>query len=396
MLYACDQRFDVTENLKNFCELNKALEQEEPEPTICSRQQNMWLGTFHHKKKERKKEEEITSILCENEMKERKGKIREREKDTRENRERLDWGPSLTHGARRLEAPDYTSSPPYLSPLAVPIPRRHVTTRRPRHEHIRLLPELELAPAAAPSPSTPSPPPMAASAMELSLLNPAATHRHLGGLPLARRSVVRFRRVSASAAAAAPPKSSGPPKKRGKTEIQETLLTPRFYTTDFDEMERLFNAEINKQLNQAEFDALLQEFKTDYNQTHFVRNPEFKAAADKMEGPLRQIFVEFLERSCTAEFSGFLLYKELGRRLKVPSRFFLCLPRAFPRPPGGRALMPCFSSAENQPGRGGDLLAHVQGRGAPCWVHTLSLFVHPTQQCVQLVANPCILISYKD
>jgi magnesium-protoporphyrin IX monomethyl ester (oxidative) cyclase len=26
--------------------------------------------------------------------------------------------------------------------------------------------------------------------------------------------------------------------------------------------------------------------------------------------------VEFLERSCTAEFSGFLLYKELGRRLK--------------------------------------------------------------------------------
>jgi magnesium-protoporphyrin IX monomethyl ester (oxidative) cyclase len=162
-----------------------------------------------------------------------------------------------------------------------------------------------------------------ASAMELSLLNPAATHRHRGGLaglPLARRSVVRFR-VSASAAATAPPKSSGP-KKRGKTEIQETLLTPRFYTTDFDEMERLFNAEINKQLNQAEFDALLQEFKTDYNQTHFVRNPEFKAAADKMEGPHRQIFVEFLERSCTAEFSGFLLYKELGRRLKVPSCFF--------------------------------------------------------------------------
>jgi magnesium-protoporphyrin IX monomethyl ester (oxidative) cyclase len=164
---------------------------------------------------------------------------------------------------------------------------------------------------------------MASSAMELSLLNPAAMHhraaRPSAGLPLARRSVVRFR-VSASAAAAAPPKSSGP-KKRGKTEIQETLLTPRFYTTDFDEMERLFNAEINKQLNQAEFDALLQEFKTDYNQTHFVRNPEFKAAADKMDGPLRQIFVEFLERSCTAEFSGFLLYKELGRRLKV-SGFF--------------------------------------------------------------------------
>jgi magnesium-protoporphyrin IX monomethyl ester (oxidative) cyclase len=40
--------------------------------------------------------------------------------------------------------------------------------------------------------------------------------------------------------------------------------------------------------------------------THFVRNPEFKAAAKKLQGPLRQIFVEFLERSCTADFSGFL------------------------------------------------------------------------------------------
>ena len=35
-----------------------------------------------------------------------------------------------------------------------------------------------------------------------------------------------------------------------------------------------------------------------------------------VQGPARKIFVEFLERSCTAEFSGFLLYKELGRRLK--------------------------------------------------------------------------------
>jgi Rubrerythrin len=36
----------------------------------------------------------------------------------------------------------------------------------------------------------------------------------------------------------------------------------------------------------------------------------------RLQGPARKIFVEFLERSCTAEFSGFLLYKELGRRLK--------------------------------------------------------------------------------
>jgi hypothetical protein len=40
-------------------------------------------------------------------------------------------------------------------------------------------------------------------------------------------------------------------------------------------------------------------------------------AAESVQGPARRIFIEFLERSCTAEFSGFLLYKELGRRLKV-------------------------------------------------------------------------------
>nr|MCA0763343.1 hypothetical protein [Vibrio vulnificus] len=75
--------------------------------------------------------------------------------------------------------------------------------------------------------------------------------------------------------------SAKPSKKSNKQNIKETLLTPRFYTTDFDEMETLFNTEINKNLNQDEFVALLQEFKTDYNQTHFVRNKEFKEAADK-------------------------------------------------------------------------------------------------------------------
>ncbi|GMY19835.1 magnesium-protoporphyrin IX monomethyl ester [oxidative] cyclase, chloroplastic [Fagus crenata] len=133
-------------------------------------------------------------------------------------------------------------------------------------------------------------------------------------------SYSKFTTIKMTATSQPPPPTSSttkPSKKAPKTtSIKETLLTPRFYTTDFDEMETLFNTEINKNLNLDEFEALLQEFKTDYNQTHFVRNKEFKEAADKLQGPLRQIFVEFLERSCTAEFSGFLLYKELGRRLK--------------------------------------------------------------------------------
>lgn len=101
-----------------------------------------------------------------------------------------------------------------------------------------------------------------------------------------------------------------------KVAAEETLLTPRFYTTDFDEMEQLFSQKINPNLDMGELDAMLAEFRNDYNQRHFVRNDTFKAAAEKIQGPTRKIFIEFLERSCTAEFSGFLLYKELGRRLK--------------------------------------------------------------------------------
>lgn len=127
-----------------------------------------------------------------------------------------------------------------------------------------------------------------------------------------------FRPVAAAAAEGTVEENLGfkTMRKGIKVASDETVLTPRFYTTDFDEMERLFSLEMNPNLNLEELEAMLHEFKLDYNQTHFVRNESFKKAAETIEGPARKIFIEFLERSCTAEFSGFLLYKELGRRLK--------------------------------------------------------------------------------
>lgn len=59
----------------------------------------------------------------------------------------------------------------------------------------------------------------------------------------------------------------------------ETVLTPRFYTTDFEQMDTLLDPEKNPNLNMEEMEALLNEFKTDYNQRHFVRNKTFKEAA---------------------------------------------------------------------------------------------------------------------
>lgn len=93
---------------------------------------------------------------------------------------------------------------------------------------------------------------------------------------------------------------------------KETILTPRFYTTDFEEMGKL-----NISSNQKEFEALLEEFKADYNRQHFIRDAEFEKSWDTLDYKTKGLFIEFLERSCTAEFSGFLLYKELSRRLKV-------------------------------------------------------------------------------
>ncbi|MGF1496673.1 MAG: magnesium-protoporphyrin IX monomethyl ester (oxidative) cyclase [Elainellaceae cyanobacterium] len=96
-----------------------------------------------------------------------------------------------------------------------------------------------------------------------------------------------------------------------KSPAKETLLTPRFYTTDFDEM-----AAMDISPNEDELRAILEEFRTDYNRHHFVRDEEFEQSWDHIDGETRKLFIEFLERSCTAEFSGFLLYKELSRKLK--------------------------------------------------------------------------------
>ena len=96
-----------------------------------------------------------------------------------------------------------------------------------------------------------------------------------------------------------------------KDPVKDTILTPRFYTTDFEAM-----AAMDLRPNEAELEAICEEFRKDYNRHHFVRNADFDGAADKLDPETRKVFIEFLEQSCTSEFSGFLLYKELSRRIK--------------------------------------------------------------------------------
>jgi magnesium-protoporphyrin IX monomethyl ester (oxidative) cyclase len=96
-----------------------------------------------------------------------------------------------------------------------------------------------------------------------------------------------------------------------KNLTKETLLTPRFYTTNFQEISLL-----NINSNLQEIQAIIEEFRIDYNRDHFIRDKEFLSTWKLVDEKIKNIFIEFLERSCTAEFSGFLLYKEISRNLK--------------------------------------------------------------------------------
>ena len=96
-----------------------------------------------------------------------------------------------------------------------------------------------------------------------------------------------------------------------KKTTNETLLTPRFYTTDFQEI-----CQLDISSNLDEIKCIVEEFRIDYNRDHFIRDKEFLNTWDFFDPKTRNIFIEFLERSCTAEFSGFLLYKEISRNLK--------------------------------------------------------------------------------
>lgn len=110
-----------------------------------------------------------------------------------------------------------------------------------------------------------------------------------------------------------PTQTSAPVNEATRAAQQETALSPRFYTTDFAELDRL-----NIEPLRAEWDKIVAEFRSDPNQDHFKRNADFDADFSGMSPSLRQSFIDFLVSSVTAEFSGCILYAEIKRRVKNP------------------------------------------------------------------------------
>ena len=92
--------------------------------------------------------------------------------------------------------------------------------------------------------------------------------------------------------------------------MQNTLLTPRFYTTDFDELDAVDVTPVR-----ADWDGLIKEMQDDPNKGHFKKNADWDTVDwEGMDPELKKEFIDFLISSCTAEFSGCVLYKEMKRR----------------------------------------------------------------------------------
>jgi magnesium-protoporphyrin IX monomethyl ester (oxidative) cyclase len=105
----------------------------------------------------------------------------------------------------------------------------------------------------------------------------------------------------------------GPISESTRKAMTESIISPRFYTTDAAAINRISVDNIR-----AEWNALMTEFEGDNNIDHFQRPADMDKDYSGLEAELYAEFTDFLISSITSEFSGCVLYAELRRKVDNP------------------------------------------------------------------------------
>ncbi|MBD2536295.1 magnesium-protoporphyrin IX monomethyl ester (oxidative) cyclase [Nostoc flagelliforme FACHB-838] len=92
---------------------------------------------------------------------------------------------------------------------------------------------------------------------------------------------------------------------------KEALICPGFYTTNIKKF-----ASTDTSSFQGAFSTAIANLKNDYTKDNYIRDERFEQSWDHIQGEARELIIKLLEMYCAAEYSGFILYKELSSELK--------------------------------------------------------------------------------